>query len=96
MVLQGNAIFEIVRTAYESFSSEDLWDNLVGLFTSAAPGTALFDRLDARINQQKRYKKRARTPFGRFIHLLRLSPSFWSSKCLQIGDVYCYVSFLRY
>ena len=35
-------------------------DDLVGLFTSTAPGTALLDRLNARINKQKRYKKRAK------------------------------------
>ena len=34
-------------------------DDLVGLFTSTAPGTALLDRLNARINKQKRYKKGA-------------------------------------
>ena len=35
-------------------------DDLVGLFTSTAPGTALSNRLNARINKQKRYKKRAK------------------------------------
>ena len=60
MVLQGNAISEFIRTTYGSFSSEDLMDDLVGLFTSTAPGTALLDRLNARINKQKRYKKRAK------------------------------------
>ena len=35
-------------------------DDLVGLFTSREPGTTLFDRLDARINKQKRYKKHAK------------------------------------
>ena len=35
-------------------------DDLVGPFTSTAPGTAIFDRLKARINEQKRYKKRAK------------------------------------
>ena len=34
-------------------------DDLVRRFTSTAPGTALLDRLNARINKQKRYKKRA-------------------------------------
>ena len=37
-----------------------------------------------------------RTPFGRFIHLTRLSPSFWSLKCQKTGNVPCSVSFLRY
>ena len=37
-----------------------------------------------------------RTPFGRFTHLPRLSALFWSLKCQIKGDVYCYVSFLRY
>ena len=37
-----------------------------------------------------------RTPFGRFIHLIRLSASFWSLKCQKKGNVYCYVSFVRY
>ena len=60
MVLQGNAIFQFFRTTYGSFSSEDLMDDLVGLFTSTAPGTALLDRLNARINKQKGYKKRAK------------------------------------
>ena len=32
----------------------------MGLFTSTAPGTALLDRLNARINKQKGYKKRAK------------------------------------
>ena len=36
------------------------------------------------------------TPFGRFTHVRRLSASFWSLKCQRKGDVYCYVSFLRY
>ena len=35
-------------------------DDLVGLFTSPAPGTVLLDRLNAHINKQKRYKKRAK------------------------------------
>ena len=35
-------------------------DDLVGLFTSTAPGTTLLDRLNARINKQKRYKKHAK------------------------------------
>ena len=35
-------------------------DDLVGLFTSTAPGTALLDRLGERISKQKRYKKRAK------------------------------------
>ena len=35
-------------------------DDLVGIFTSTAPGTAPLDRLNARINKQKRYKKRAK------------------------------------
>ena len=60
MVLQGNAISQFIRTTYGSFSSKDLMDDLVGLFTSTALGTALLDRLNARINKQKRYKKRAK------------------------------------
>ena len=36
-----------------------------------------------------------RTPFGRFIHLTRLTASFWSLKCQKKDNVYCYVSFLR-
>ena len=35
-------------------------DDLVGLFTSTAPGTALLDRLNARINQQNGYQKCAK------------------------------------
>ena len=35
-------------------------NDLVGLFTSTVPGTALLDRLNARISKQKRYKKRAK------------------------------------
>ena len=35
-------------------------DDLVELFTTTAPGTALLDRLNARINNQKRHKKRAK------------------------------------
>ena len=60
MVLQGNAISQFIRTTYDSFSSVDLMDDLVGVFTSTAPGTALLDRLNARINKQKQYKKRAK------------------------------------
>ena len=60
MVLQGNAISQFIRTTYGSFTSEDLMDDLVGLFTPTALGTALLDRLNARINEQKRYKKRAK------------------------------------
>ena len=36
-----------------------------------------------------------RTPFSSFIHLPRLSASFWSLKSQKKGDVYRYVSFLR-
>ena len=60
MVLQGNSISQFIRTTYGSFSSVDLINDLVGLFTSTAPGTALLDRHNARINKQKRYKKRAK------------------------------------
>ena len=60
MVLQGNAISQFVRTTYGSFSSEDMIDDVVGLFTATAPGIALSDRLNARMNKQKRYKKRAK------------------------------------
>ena len=60
MVLQGIAISQFIRSTYGSFSSKDLMDDLVGLFTSTAPGTALLDRLNARINKQKRYKERAK------------------------------------
>ena len=35
-------------------------DDLVGLFTSTAPGTALLDRLNEHISKQKRYKKRSK------------------------------------
>ena len=35
-------------------------DDLLELFTSTAPGTALLDRLNARINKQKRYRNRAK------------------------------------
>ena len=35
-------------------------DDLVGLFTAMAPVIPLFDRLNARINKQKRYKKCAK------------------------------------
>ena len=60
MVLQGNAVSKFIRTTYGSFSSEALMDDFVGLFTSTAPATARLDRLNARINKQKRYKKRAK------------------------------------
>ena len=33
-------------------------DDLAGLFTSTAPGTAVLHRLNERISEQKRYKKR--------------------------------------
>ena len=35
-------------------------NDLVGLFTSTALGTALLDRLNERISKQKRYKKPAK------------------------------------
>ena len=35
-------------------------DDHVGLFSATTPGIALMDRLNARINMQKRYKKRAK------------------------------------
>ena len=35
-------------------------DDLVELLGSTAPGTSLLNRLNARIKQQKRYKKRAK------------------------------------
>ena len=38
--------------------------DLVGLFTATAPGTALLDRLNTRINNKKRYKKRAKDAIG--------------------------------
>ena len=60
MVLQGNAISKFIRTTYGSCSSEDLMDDLVGLFTSTAPATALLDRLNEQISKQKRYKKRSK------------------------------------
>ena len=60
MVLQRNAISQFIKKTYGSFSSEDLMNDLVGLFTSTAPGTALLDRLNAHINKQTRYKKRAK------------------------------------
>ena len=49
-----------IRTTYGTFSSEDLMDDFVGLFTGTASSTALLDRLNAHINKQKRYKKRAK------------------------------------
>ena len=60
MVLQGNDISKFIRTTYGRFSSEDLIDDLVGLFTQTAPGTALLDRLNERISKQKPYKKCAK------------------------------------
>ena len=60
MVLQRNAISKFIRTTYGRFSSKDLIDDLVGLFTSTAPGTTLLDRLNEGIKKQKRYKKRAK------------------------------------
>ena len=60
MVLQGNAISQFIGTTYGTFSSPDLMDDLVGLVTSTAAGTALLDRLNSRIHKQKRYKNRAR------------------------------------
>ena len=35
-------------------------DDLLGGFTSTAPGTAVLDRLNERISKQKRYEKRAK------------------------------------
>ena len=72
-------------------------DDLVGLFTSTAPGTALLDRLNARINKQKRYKKHAKdtirqvyTPTEAVCLVLELEMP------KEKGDVSCYVAFLRY
>ena len=96
MVLQGNAISKFIRTTYGSFSSEDLMDDLVGLFTSTAPGTALLDRLNAASISKNDTRNSQRKPFVRFTHLARLSASFWSLKCQKKGDVSCYVAFLRY
>ena len=70
--------------------------DLVGLFTSMAPGTALLDRLNERISKQKRYKKRAKDAIQQvYTHN--------EAVCLALelempkkGNVYCYVSFLRY
>ena len=60
MVLQENAISKFIRTTSGSFSSEILMDDLVVLFTSTAPGTAVLDRLKERIGKQKRYNKCAK------------------------------------
>ena len=60
MVLQGSAISKLIRTTYGSFSSEDLVDDLVGLFASTAPGTALLDRLNERISKQMQYRSGAK------------------------------------
>ena len=62
MVLQGTAISKFIQTIYCSFSSEDVMDDLVGLFTSTALGTTLMDRLNERINMRKRYQKHAKDP----------------------------------
>ena len=35
-------------------------DDLLGLFTSTAPGTAVLDRLNECISKQKRYEKRGK------------------------------------
>ena len=53
MVSQGNAISKFIGTTYGTFSSEDLMGDLVELFTSTAPGTALLDRLNDHISKQK-------------------------------------------
>ena len=71
-------------------------DDLVGLFASTAPGTPLLHRLNECISKQNNTRNVHRTPFGRFIHLTRLSAPFWSLKCQKKSNVYCYVSFLRY
>ena len=71
-------------------------DDLVGLFTSMMPGTALLDRLNAGMNKQNDTRNAQRTPFGRFTHLSRLFALFWSLRCQKKGDDSCYVAFLRY
>ena len=97
MVLQGNAISKFIRATYGTYSDEHLMDDFVERFTATAPGTALLERLNARINKQRRYKKRAKdairqvhTPTEAVCLILKLEMP------REKGDVYCYVPFLRY
>ena len=67
-------------------------DDLVGLFSATAPGIALLDRLNARINKQKRYKKRAKDA----IRQVYTPTEAVRLEMQKKGDIYGYVSFLRY
>ena len=96
MVLQGNFFPKFIRTTHGSFSSKDLMDDLVALFDSTARVRPYWIASMQASISKKVTRNVQRTPFGRFIHLLRLSASVWSFKCQKKGYVYCYVAFLRY
>ena len=68
-------------------------DDLVGLFTSTAPGTALLDRLNARINKQKRYKKRAKNVIRQLYTPTEAVRLVLELEMPRKGDVSCYVAF---
>ena len=96
MILQGHAVSQFIETTYGSFSSEDFMDDLVGLFTSTAPGTALLDRPNARINKQKRYKKRAKDATRQVYTPIEAVCLNLELEMPKKGDVSCYAAFLRY
>ena len=71
-------------------------EDLVGLFTSTALVTALWYRLNARINNQKRYKKHAKDPIRQVVKRTKAVCLILELEMPKKRDVYCYVSFLRY
>ena len=88
MVLQENAISKFIRTTSGSFGSEISMDDLVLLFTSTARVPPYWiASMNASISKNDTINVQ-RTPFGRFIHLLRLSASFCSLKCQRKCNVY--------
>ena len=71
-------------------------DELVGLFTSTAPGTPLLDDLNVRINKQKRYKKRAKDAIWQVYTPTEAVRLVLELEMPKKGDDSCYVAFLRY
>ena len=70
--------------------------DLVGLFTATAPGIAVLNRLNARINKRKPYNKHAKDAIRQVYTPTEAVWIVLELKCQRKGDVYCYVSCLRY
>ena len=71
-------------------------DDLLGLFTSMAPGTALLDHLKARINKQKQYKKGAKDAIWQVYTPTEAVRLVLELDMPKKRDVFFYVSFLCY